>query len=243
MTQVPDCHHPAFHHIADDEDLSQRAANYVADVLSKAIATRGTATLLVSGGSSPLPLYKRLSQMDLSWSCVAIGLVDERWVEETSAGSNTHAIRNNLLINKAKTAQFREMTTEHTHPSEALDALEDRFSDWSMPFDLCLLGMGSDSHTASWFPKSEGLHIAMSKENDRKFAAIDAAGCPGAGSFPHRITLTRSAVLSARHLMLFIPGSEKAKVFHANADKDILEAPVNVLRTAGPRLTVFSGRI
>lgn len=233
----------SFKHIKSDADLSLETAEFICAALNEALHLRGTASLMVSGGNSPLPVYEKLSKMDLAWENVHIGLVDDRWVGRDSDGSNAAAIQKILFQNKAVSAHFIDLKTSHDRPEHSLDINEAALADVPYPFDMTVMGMGTDGHTASWFPDSKGLENALDGEIDLKVCAIDASGCPGAGQYPHRISLTRSAVMSSRSIALYIPGAAKLKVFDDSADLSMFDAPVTALRCAGPRLTVFSGTL
>ncbi len=232
-----------FTHIQSQADLSERAARHIYDLLERAIKARGEASLMVSGGQSPVSVYTHLSQFDLEWSKVHISLVDDRWVDSGANGSNEALIRKTLLNNKASAAKFISLKTLHARPENGLSEIEARFSDLVRPFDLCVMGMGTDGHTASWFPNSKGLHAAMDMTNANTVCAIDAQGCSGAGEHPLRISLTLSAVMRSRALLLYIPGPKKAEVFKDSAEMSVLDAPVGALRAAGSRLSVFSGSL
>lgn len=225
--------------LIETDDPVIAAADKIANKLRAVIAAKGQAALMVSGGSSPKPVYERLSDVDLPWEKVTIGLVDERWVEAGQAGSNATFIRDNLLQNAAARAKFIAMKTAHNSPAEGIAALNQRFTDCPKPFDICVMGMGLDGHTASWFPNSQGLSEALDEANPNIFCAVNAAGCPVAGDHPHRMSLTLSAVLASDEIILFIPGGAKREVYLAAADKPELDAPVKSLSKAGDKLCVF----
>ncbi len=226
--------------LIDSDDAVLAASQKIAQALRRAIEARGQASLMVSGGSSPKPVYAALSQMVLPWERVTIGLVDERWVEAGQDGSNETFIRDNLLQNAASAARFIGMKTEHDTPQDGIDSLTARFDDCPKPFDVCVMGMGLDGHTASWFPDSQGLSAALDEANSNIFCAVDATGSPVAGDHPHRMSLTLSAVLASRDVILFIPGAAKREVYLKAAQKTPLEAPVKNLSKAGDKLCVFT---
>ena len=227
----------------DCGDAVTDAANAIELALRDALAERGTASLMVSGGSSPRPVYERLSKTDLDWSKVDIGLVDERWVNPGEAGSNEDFIRETLIQNEAASARLIGLKTPAETVEAGLEEAEARFSDIGLPFDVCVMGMGSDAHTASWFPNSGGLDTALAQDNERTLCAIDATGCEVAGDHPSRISLTLRAVLDAHHIVLFIPGVAKRRVFDAAPSKDLSDAPVQALLRAGPKLHVYASAI
>lgn len=227
----------------DDAALAQQACEFIAERLKEAISARGKASLMVSGGSSPKPLFAALAQTHLPWEKVTISLVDERWVAPGQPGSNETFIKDNFLTHEAAAASFISLKSAHKTVTEGLPEIEARFCDVAAPFDICVMGMGTDSHTASWFPSAQGRAAAMAETNNARFAYVDARGCDGAGEFPDRITLTLSAVMSARYIVLFIPGTKKANVFEAAQMGDDAHAPVSALKSAGKRLKVFTGTL
>ncbi|MEP4052172.1 MAG: 6-phosphogluconolactonase [Litorimonas sp.] len=221
-------------------NMIANAAFAIEAMLRQALQSRGHASLMVSGGSSPKPLYERLSKVDLDWSNVTVGLVDERWVDPGQPGSNEDFIREHLIQNKAVSANFFGLKTKHTTVTAGLKTAEMRFQKVQCPFDVCVMGMGSDAHTASWFPNSKGLDTALALDNQNILCAVDAAAAPVAGDHPHRITLTLRAVLDAHAVVLFIPGEAKRGVFDAAPAKALSDAPVQALLRAGHNLHVFA---
>lgn len=226
--------------IHDRGDIAADAAAAIEAVLRQALKSRGSASLMVSGGSSPKPLYERLSKADLEWSKITVSLVDERWVNPGEAGSNEDFIQDNLIQNKAASAKFFGLKTNHPSVEAGLKSAEAQFKKVHRPFDVCVMGMGSDAHTASWFPNSKGLDAALSLDNHDLLCAVDADGAPVAGDHPHRITLTLRAVLDSHIVVLFIPGDAKRAVFDAAPTQALSDAPVQALLRAGPKLHVFA---
>jgi len=226
--------------INDRGDIAVKAAVAIEIILREALATRGRASLMVSGGKSPKPLYELLSHIDLDWPNVTISLVDERWVEAGQVGSNEDFIRQTLIQNKAKHAKFFGLKTAHDTTEAGLADAESRFKDVVKPFDICVMGMGLDAHTASWFPNAVGLSEAFSLENDKTLCIINAHGAPNAGDHPNRMSLTLRAVLDSHAIFLFIPGGAKRAVFNDAPNKTLSDAPVQALLKAGAKLHVFA---
>jgi 6-phosphogluconolactonase len=219
---------PVFH---DGGDIVSNAAAAVISMLRQALDARGQATLMVSGGRSPKPLYEKLSQAELDWSKVTISLVDERWVD---------FIRQNLIKNKAKAATFFGLKTNHKTPAAGLNEAESRFAKSNRPFDICIMGMGSDAHTASWFPNSVGLKTAVAANNRRILCAITAKKSSVTGEHLKRISMTLNAVLESHAIVLFIPGEQKRRVFDALSNESVMAAPVKSLLGAGSNLHIFA---
>ena len=229
-----------YHSFASRDVMVETATRQIAEAVRLAVADRGEASLMLSGGSSPRLVYEALSVMDLPWDKVTIGLVDDRWIDRGEPGSNETFLDQTLLKNAAKHAKFIGLKTGDANPALGADKSEHNLSAIPQPFDVCVMGMGLDGHTASWFPNSKGLEDALDIYNPRAVIAIDARGCPVAGEHPDRISLTLSAVMASKQIILMIPGAGKADVFAASGDKSVYDAPVKALRAAGVRLTVIT---
>ena len=220
-------------------DADAALAEFLGNCIQQAITDKGAATIMLSGGSTPVKAYEALSAAALNWDKVNVGLVDDRWVDENSPGSNAAMIRRTLLKNAAAAANFMTLKTDDDLPQYGVDALEERLSHFAKPFNVCVMGMGTDGHTASWFPGSLGLIEALDIENPNYVCAIDANGAPVAGEYQHRISLTLTGVMHARDIALYITGDEKREIFQNSDRHSVNDCPVKALLAAGPRLTVF----
>lgn len=225
---------------SDKADLIAAATGHLSAILRVALAARGRASAMLSGGSSPKPIYEALAKETLAWNGVGISLVDERWVPRGAEGSNADFIQACFAGTMAAQSFFVPLFNGDVSPEAGLAAAEQGLALIAQPFDLCVLGMGLDGHTASWFPYSQGLSAALDAENPATLAAIDANGCEVAGAHTDRITATYSAVAASRNIVLILPSAEKLAVFEAASKKDVLEAPVKALRGLGDRLTVYA---
>lgn len=117
--------------------LEQALAQAIAAALKEAIAAKGEATLLLSGGSTPSGVYALLSQMELPWQQVTVGLVDERFVGPTSPYSNFKLIGETLLQNKAKAATLVPMVSNESDYEENLRQIEDTYRILRTPTSAC----------------------------------------------------------------------------------------------------------
>lgn len=185
------------------------------DVLSEALSKHGVATLLVSGGSTPAPLYEALSKTELNWKKIKIALVDERWVDQQHSASNEALIRRTLLINNAKAAEFTGMKTAAKTAAAGQSETEANYSKLPQPFSLAIVGMGPDGHTASLFPNAKGLSEALKPDNDNLTAAIIANRSEVTGPNTERLTLTLSALMKTDRLIILFTGEDKLAVFSA----------------------------
>lgn len=209
--------------------------------LRSAIDDRGEATFMVSGGSSPEPLYKSLSTADLNWESVYVALVDERWVDFDHEKSNEAFIVKTLMQNNAAKANLVGMKNTAETAIDGLADCESNFQQLAQPFDVTILGMGSDGHTASLFPHAEGLRDALDAENEALCAAIMAHPSEVTGAITERMTLTLAGLLRSRSLLLLITGEEKLKVLRqAQAGTDIAEMPMRaVLQQQQVPVTIY----
>lgn len=203
-------------------------AAHIATSLRAAIAARGQASLAVSGGKSPIPLFEALREWDLDWSKVTVVLVDERVVARDHADSNTALVARHLLQGRAAAARFLPFFRElaPTFNAEVLDALvrdaEDRIATLPWPLDVAVLGMGEDAHTASLFPGAPGYARAIATDQRLAWVVPDTA--------PHaRLSFTLSALLAARELVLSIAGESKLAVYRRAAQKADEALPISLV--------------
>lgn len=195
------------HDFADGAQLAQALAGAVAERLQAAIAARGVAVLAVSGGRTPARFFAALSAKPLDWSKVVVTLVDERWVPADHERSNEALVRAGLLQGPAAAAQFVGLVSEAASPEEGLPTVARRIAALLLPLDVVVLGMGTDGHTASFFPGGDRLAEALDPAGGVPVVPMRA---PGAGE--PRISLTLPLILAARAVYLHIEGADKAAV-------------------------------
>ena len=138
---------------SNKNELEDALLKDIQSIVLKAISKRGRATLLLSGGSTPINLYKKLASVDLEWDKVVIGLVDERYVPTTSEFSNERMIRETLMIGNAEKSKLIGMVKYANDSAKNIEHILKDYEKHFSSIDFCLLGMGGDGHTASLFPK------------------------------------------------------------------------------------------
>lgn len=205
--------------------LAAALAERVSGALQAAVAARGTATLAVSGGSTPKSFFEALSTQPIAWDRVKATLVDERFVGPDHERSNHKLVATHLLKNAAAVAEFVPLY----HPAETAEAAAAlataATAPLGHPFDVVILGMGNDGHTASFFPGGNHLGAALDAGTARCVMTMEAEG---AGE--PRLTLSFSALADARLLVLHIEGAEKKTVLEkALSGRDETEMPIRAV--------------
>jgi 6-phosphogluconolactonase len=205
---------------ADRETLDHALAETVAECLSTGIADRGSAYLVVSGGSTPANLFSLLARAPLDWSRVLVTLADERWVATDHKDSNERLVRETLLTGQASVASFLSLIAFPDDATRNLCEVSERLA--ALPeFDVVLLGMGEDAHTASLFP--------CAPELEQGLTTAESALITNPQHAPYqRISVSKRRLLSTRCGMVHIVGDNKKAVFEAaSAVGDEITHPIN----------------
>jgi 6-phosphogluconolactonase len=211
--------------ILDDAPaLYAHAAEEIAHFAGEAVCTHGEFTLCLSGGSTPAATYEMLGSkfhFSIDWKEVQFFWGDERCVPPEDAASN-YAMTLRMLLSKLtlKPSQVHRIPGEKS-PEEAAGAYEDELrnhfglGEGEFPrFDLVLLGLGENSHTASLFPGSPAIH-----ESERLALAVEVDD----PTQRHRVTVTPPVINNATRVMFLVAGKAKAQ-----AVWNILKGPRDV---------------
>jgi len=204
------------HHLPTDAAAAQALAQDIAQRLSQAIAQRGQALLCVSGGKSPIPLFKALSAQALDWAKVSITLVDERCVPVGHPDSNTTLVQQHLLQGPASAARFIHWIPSSYTALAAPAAWADRaptLQAWADAVDTALL-----------FSQAQGLAHAIAPNNASLCAAIRPPHAPH-----DRLSLSLSALQSARHVALQLQGAAKRQVYELARAQASTNRPVSLV--------------
>lgn len=202
--------------LPDADALAAVAAERIVAVAREAIAARGRFMIALAGGATPRATYARLAATPeaVDWPRTWVAFGDERCVPPDHRESNYRAAREVLLDRvPVPSAQVMRMEGERPDPEVAAtdyarrlaQAFGTRRGEWPR-FDLVLLGMGLDGHTASLFPGSPAA-----RETFRTVIAVHAA----AAAIPQRLTLTLPVVNAARCVIMLVAGQEKARTVAA----------------------------
>ena len=201
-------YHGKFIEFGHTSGLNRELAERILQLLGDGIRHRGRASLVVSGGTTPVTLFEALSGADIPWEKVVISLADERWVDPGNPDSNARLVRTHLLKNKAAAATFIDLKTPDDHAGAGEATCENRIRQIPTPFDLLILGMGDDGHTASLFPGTAALPGALDMASDKICMSVSPPAAPH-----DRMTLTLPALLNSRRIFVHIVGEKKRRVY------------------------------
>ncbi|SEA18067.1 6-phosphogluconolactonase [Paraburkholderia sartisoli] len=226
-------------HAFDDQQAQSGAlAKAVGDALHASLTAQSNAsrpgarraTLAVSGGASPRPFLQTLSTCPFDWAHVDVTLVDDRWVPETDAASNSRLAHETLLRNAAAAAAFWPLV-DTTQTLDAHVAALNADALRRVP-DVVILGMGEDGHTASIFADAPEWDHAITTHE--RFVAVHP------GSAPHaRVSWSLSALKQVGHLYLLIAGPRKLEVLQQAAAAPQKNAISKLANDKGVRLDVY----
>ncbi|WP_392551841.1 6-phosphogluconolactonase [Orbus wheelerorum] len=210
---------------SSSEQLTQDMVNNIVTELKSAVNKRGVASIAVSGGKTPIPLFNLLSKQQLPWSKIYITLVDDRWVDSTDDASNEKLVITHLLQNEATLANFIGLKNNAPTPFKGELATQEKLAEIPMPFDVVILGMGEDGHTASLFPHAENLSSGLDMHSNKVVVGMTPLTAP-----LDRITLTLPAILNSQNIYLHLVGNSKKTVLAQALDgKDIVNMPIRAI--------------
>jgi 6-phosphogluconolactonase len=220
------------------DEMFAALADAIVARLADGVAAHGTASFVASGGTTPGDLYDVLAQRDAPWDRVVVTLSDERWVAPTSDASNEKLIRSRLLRGNAASARFVPMKTAQLNPRDAEAEVSEALSRMPRPFDITLLGMGDDGHTASLFPGSDGLQRALDTQSPLLARGIRPAN---ADKTAERMSLALRAILDSRLVIILIRGDAKLATYRAAVGgEDVRAMPVRaVLQQSATPVQVY----
>lgn len=190
---------------ATPEEAAAAAARLIASLLAVAIRRRGEASLALSGGRTPRPLYEALAAQNCDWRNVHVFQADERVAPAGDPGRNLGALHD-ILVGRGPLPPERlhPWPVDEAAPDEAAALGEERLRVLCgnpAVLDVVHLGLGDDGHTASLFAGDEALCAT----------AHDVVATAEHGGF-RRITLTLPAINRARSIVWFVGGAAKAEV-------------------------------
>ena len=218
--------------VCDDvDDLSRRAAQAVAAAIDDAVSRHGRCSIALAGGTTPRPIYRLLASQfkeQIPWTDVHVFWGDERFVPAGDPRRNETMVREALLDHvPCPTSNVHAVPAASTASDAAAQyeaVLRQYFANAWPRFDLVLLGLGEDAHTASLFPRSAAL-----RENTRWVVEVTVPAEP-----PVRVTLTLPVFNHAALTYFVVTGSNKAPALRLVLDgADPERYPAAGIRPAG----------
>ena len=229
---------PSIETFPDGAAWADACAARLTEALSGALAESGRAVFAGSGGSTPAPIYRRMAQADLDWSRIAVTLIDERNVPETSPESNAALLKRTLLTGPAAAARFVPLFRPAVTVDRAAALAAHALAAEGGKLDAVLLGMGEDGHICSMFPDSPTLKTLLSPALKPTVLGVPP-GRDGAAPSLERLTINLPYLMGARRVVLALTGAAKRAVFEREAVGDPATQPIAALIAANVPLDVL----
>ncbi len=193
---------------------SAAAAARIAELLEYRLEHQPRASIVVSGGTSPLDCFGALARTPLDWDRVEVLLSDERWVPPDHEDSNEKLAREALLVDAAAAAELKPVYAEGMTPEQRCDDLQDPLP--VLPFSCSLIGMGADGHFASLFPDADNLNLGLDVESGRLYVPVATEASPHP-----RVSMTLAGISRSDEIVMLFFGEEKLAVYErAREDAD-----------------------
>ena len=229
---------PSIEILSDPEQLARAAAQRIVVHSQDAVSKKGSFTIALSGGSTPRRLYELLANADeeffsqIPWDQVQFFWTDERHVGPDHPDSNYRMVNESMLSKvPVESAQVHRMLGELADPDEAASRYQSELAktfDSELPrFDLVLLGLGNDGHTASLFPGTTAL-----LEQHR---LVTAPWVEKLNS--HRLTMTLPLLNNAATIVFLVSGAEKADILSQVLDGPPAQFPAQLINPVDGQLT------
>jgi 6-phosphogluconolactonase len=191
------------------DSLEKELLNSIETNIRISLKENNEALILLSGGSTPLSLYKKFKEIKkIDWSKIKFGLVDERWVNNSSKDSNFYNISEALGGQITEKSTFIPLVYDELNEKKNISQAKKANIEFLGKKTIVILGMGTDGHTASLFPDNSKTEIAISQLTPNILDNIAPV------SPKNRITHNLKSIFNSKKVILYIKGQEK---------KDVLE--------------------
>lgn len=209
-------------------DLDQAFAKSIAELLNENIATNGTASILFSGGSTPVGLFGQLAKEDVAWNKVKVGLVDDRMVPANHEHSNNRLLTMKflMLLPDEEKPQFYPLVTHSFNASNNLNYVKNSYAEFGVP-DIVVLGMGGDGHFASLFPGDRASECALAQLDSADLVSTVAPSRP-----KFRISFSWGFLRKAKHIFLHVTGNNKLQLIEGQDSRSQLLPIDHILNDA-----------
>jgi 6-phosphogluconolactonase len=224
--------------LADGAEWADACAARLTETLSAAVSETGKAVFAGAGGSTPSPIYRLLAAANLDWSKIAVTLVDERYVPETSPDSNAALMKRTLLTGPAAAARFIPLYTPEVTVDRAAIVAAHALAAEGGRLDAVLLGMGEDGHICSMFPESPTLKTLLTPTLPPTVLGVPH-GRDGLAPSLERLSINLPYLMRARRVVLALTGKQKRAVFEREAGGNPATQPIAALIAANVPLEVL----
>lgn len=205
------------------ENLFESLTDHCQQTLEQACVDNGQASFMVSGGSTPAPLYQKLARRVMSWQKINVALVDDCWDEPNSENSAQGLVQKTLLQHNALDCPFTGLKSKHKSAEQGAGLANADYNSLPNPWDLTILGMGVDGHTASLFADLNDTNQASVQDSEDLVVAVTDDNV-------EHITLTKTGLMRSKQIVLLITGEEKLATFRqAQQETDHNKMPVSAL--------------
>lgn len=222
------------HFLETRNEASEAAAQHIVKLLTGRLNAQGEASLVVSGGNTPVKCFTELSEAAIDWLNVHVILSDERWVPADSDESNEKLVRQHLLKRFAARAHFVPAYESGANIVERCEDLAETIRLHPFPFACCLLGMGEDGHFASLFPDASNLKQGLDVDSRNLCLPVTTAASPH-----ERISLTLSAISRSDEIVLLIFGERKREVFERAKAGDLTLPVTHLIRNKRAPVSIY----
>lgn len=202
-----------FHEFGDRMTASEAAADWIAQAVEHTLAGQESASLVVSGGSTPVHCFAALAHTPLAWPRVSVFMSDERCVPPSHDDSNEAMVRRQLATGQAAGAEVVPIYRDGLDEVGMCEALDRRLAAEPGPFAAVLLGMGADGHFASLFPDFDRLAEGLDLSSGLRCLPVRTAASPHP-----RISLTMPVLVNTQELILLAFGDAKRAVIEDAAE-------------------------
>ncbi|MDG1237799.1 MAG: 6-phosphogluconolactonase [Flavobacteriales bacterium] len=189
------------------DSLEKELLNSIETNIRISLKENNEALILLSGGSTPLSLYKKFKEIKkIDWSKIKFGLVDERWVNNSSKDSNFYNISEALGGQIIEKSTFIPLVYDELNEKKNISQAKKANIEFLGKKTIVILGMGTDGHTASLFPDNSKTEIAISQLTPNILDNIAPV------SPKNRITHNLKSIFNSKKVILYIKGQEKKNV-------------------------------
>ncbi len=210
-----------WHEFASPNALAEALANTLVEQFTALLAAECSPLAAFSGGSTPKPLFEALAGKSLEWRHALVTLVDERWVDVAHELSNERFIKAHFLSNLVQQPEFLPLYVEADSVATSLPSVLNNYKRATANrtskyfFDEVILGMGTDGHTASFFPDADNVRELITYNE-----AVALQSCVSPASQVERVTWSLAALLRTPFLVLHMTGQTKRELFEQATQAD-----------------------